>query len=174
MNELFRFDTYFIHKKLAWQILNASQGKLLEIKLAGADNYSDNLRDLYINHTFVDSILAFLRQSKTPSLEEKLFTKQPIKEKELIWFENHFYFKGIGIAKDNHDKGISPSYIQFHTTLKRYGNLKVEGKFNFDHTINTTALDRLSGQQNKFLLGYVENASKDLVTLRPILIGDKY
>lgn len=172
MSDFFTIDTSFLHQKLAMQILNPVDRGKLERKLQDADLYTANLKEIFLIKTFTDSTIEFLTKNKILSLEEKLLRGDNLKVGELVWFQNNFYFKGIIQAKNKYDKGIRPSYSDFHINLNRY-NLKVKGKFNFEHTFGSSSLDRISGQKNKFIFGFVDELNDDEIVLRPIIIGDK-
>jgi len=173
MISFYTIDTVFLHQKLVLQILDSQNREILERKLTNSVNYTDDLKDIYINTTFTDGVISYLVKNKTLSLEERLVKGETLKLGELIWFENDFYFKGIGKAYDDFRKGISPAYSEFHITLERFNKLSTKGKFNFEHTFGNSALDRLSGHKNKFIFAYIDEIKDNEIVLRPIIIGDK-
>lgn len=173
MKDIFAFDAFFIHQKLIFQLLDSYLKIKLNEMLQKAEYYSDNLKQIYIDQSFTEIIAEYFAKSKVKSLEEKLFVNEELRRGEVILYNNDFYFKGIAKARENFKKGKSPTYAEFHITLKQYCDKSIIGKFNFEHVHWSSAMDRLSGHKTKFMLAYIDEIKSDEITLRPIFIGDR-
>ncbi len=174
MKEIFRFDSFFIHQKLIFQLVDTKLKKELTDSLGDLEYYDKMLKELYTIETFTNVLSKYLKKSNIKSLEEHLLKEENLKTGDTIWFHNNFYFKGINDAKNKMDKGRLPSYASFHIKLKRYDNIEIKGKFNVEHIFSHSALDRLSGNSRKFMVAYIEKQSSSEIILRPIFIGDKF
>jgi hypothetical protein len=174
MKEIFRFDSYFIHQKLIFQLVDSKLKKELSDSLRYLESYDEMLKKLYTIETFTNILSRYLGKSNIKSLEEYLLKGENLKTGDTIWFHNNFYFKGINDAKEKMDKGYLPSYASFHIKLKRYDNLELKGKFNVEHIFSSSALNRLSGNSRKFMVAYIEKKLTSEIVLRPIFIGDKF
>lgn len=174
MEDIYRFVAFFIHKRLALQLLDSYSKMKLESMLKQAESHSGNLKQIFITESFTESIIKYVTKQKIKSLEEKLFVNEELKSGEVIWFNNNFFFKGITKAEKKFKKGKLPAYAEFHITLKQYDDKLICGKFNFEHVHWSSALDRLSGHKTKFILAYIDEILSDKVTLRPIFIADRF
>lgn len=173
MKDIFRFDAFFIHQKLIFQLLDSFHKTKLEGMLQKAEYHSGNLRQVFINEAFTEIISKYIAATKIKSLEEKLFIDEELRKGEVIWFDNNFYFKGIIKASEDFDKGKLPAYAEFHINLKRYNKL-IKGRYNFEHVHWSSATDRLSGHKNKFIIAYIDEVQDNEILLRPIFICDRF
>ncbi len=174
IQEQFTLDCAFLHAKLVFQLINPTLRSLTEQRIAGGrEKFAGGLGDTFANSVLTDAVLDILKKQEVQSLEEKLFRNEPCRQGELVWMEQDFYFKGASKAKTIFSETGQSSYVTFYTTLQRYQDLKISGRFNAAHLFGDSSVYAVSGRKNVFIFAFVREVSATEIELRPIFIGLK-
>ena len=85
----------------------------------------------------------------------------------LVWIEQAFCFK-------NPKRGPDANKTLFKSNINVGTNPSVEGQFRRRRIPHETGRERLSGQSQVYMVGYVEHSDATRVVLRPALIGARF
>lgn len=167
----FALNSYFLHKKLLFSILDPSAGNRFEKKIQAIQGVDNHHRSLILDRALTEEGLRLIQARKIQKLEVALVSRQ-LHEGQLVTFERTFYFKGVTKALRDHGRGVK-TYAEFYVKLPEFDGARIAGRYSPEHFTCNSAAERLSRQNRVFMLAHIDKITKAEVDLRPIIIADR-
>lgn len=162
-------DSWFLHLDLVLKLLPPGFGDELRRRLP---HHTDPLYPAMMREV-VDSALGhWLAETDVASLEVA-HLKGVLTTGDLVWYEGALAFKGVTEARASLEGGPERR-ATFTARLPSNQSVRVAASYSARHLTSNTSTEQLRGTRRQFVLGYVEDATDATITLRPILIAQRW
>jgi hypothetical protein len=162
-------DAWFIHPKLAMNLLDSDTARSLQSRLPDASHPMWR----HVHMDLMERALAEAFASLQPASVIVALAEGTLEAGQLVWIEQRFYYRGVDKALEE-IAAARPGRGEFHAPLATDPTVRLSGTYNAEHLTSTTAAGILSRAGHHFVLGYVQDLADAAITIRPILIADRW
>lgn len=169
MNEPLVLDAWFIHPKLALNLLDRQAAREVSARLP---SMSHPLWRVFHMDEMEHALARAFVQLEPISLAVA-HAEQTLAVGQLVWVEQRFYFNGVGRALNALSAG-RPGRASFGAPLATDVAVKMRGSYSARHLTSDTSAIELKGASRKFVLAYVKSVTVEEIELRLILIANRW
>lgn len=170
MSEETGLDAWFIREKLVLNLLSSAEGEKLarRASASGGQPFAQARRADLLER----AVARYLATQPVEALD-LLVMHETVTSGTLIWFEQGIAFNGLQTALESIAKG-EDARASFSARLQSAPDIRIYGDYNPTRLTCSTAKGQLSGNHRQFVLGYVQDATAEVIKVRPIVIASRW